>query len=708
MIIGMMPLQAIAEGEPLTGDENVTLVGQWVKDSTTKEDTKKHYELTDKIGYELYNSGLLRGKAKQFLGWSDKAPVDNGVLAKGSKLFSPEDTIADVFGNSIPKDAKIYAVYYEINKPYGDPLPTNPFALLVPGQLATEITDRINANKVMIDESLKAEDILKGTDNYSADGVIIDKYKKTDDDKTINEVVLNSELEMDWVAAMLAYKNIAGSNQILPILSRDYGERFKNNNFSIDDGKAAGYTHVDLNMDFGADEGLVIPDQLFLEFKSYSWRPLYAFGIKEDGTKDVLNGLDDYKALVSNSDPRTKFSVNTKYKTADGKDKNYRKITIRVVLRQWDPNDKNTNRGFTGERIHESKIKKGPEGTVASEILSNMTLRVLGSADGIENKNIVRITDARAKELADREGKESITITGSIKGYMLSSLGTAQVGKFNVPLESDAEINESKANELKLSYVHKKDEPKPEPQPEPKPEPQPEYNPFWPIYFGSTKKAEDVKEKEIHKAYIFGYTDKTVRGNGNLTRAEAAAMVTRLAGLDLSDKSKADYNDLQDGAWYLPNINAALKAGMIDATDNNLRPDDKITRGEFAKMLAAIDKDNDYVSNYSDIKGHKYEKEISKIDGNKRIEGYQDGTFKPDGFLTRAEAASFLNRMFNRVADDMAIEDYVNSIIAFADLSKNDWFYFEIVEATNTHELYRRGGSDKFERAFEKWTNVLN
>ena len=735
MIIGMMPLQALAEAtsstetkvesvEPAVEDKdaleigeevqpeavgevgpNVTLVGQWAKDSTIKEDTPKHYELTDKIGYPLYNSGLLRGKAKQFLGWSDKEPAENGKLADGAKLFSPEDKIADVFGSSIPKDAKIYAVYYEINKPYGAALPDNPLSSLVPGNLATEIKDRINDNKALIDEKVIADDILKGTDKYTVEKTqdelkVIDNYKKTDDNNTINEVVLNSEFEMDWVAAMLAYRNIAGSNQIRPILSRDYEERYKNNDFPTDEGKDAGYTHVDINMDFGEDEGLVVPDELFLEFKSYSWRPLYAFGIEEDGTKDVLNNLDDYKNLVSNSDPITKFSVNTKYKAADDKDKNYRKITIRVILRQWDPNDKNTNRGFTGERISESSIPKGPQGTVASEILSNMTLRVLGSADGIENKNIVRITDARAKELADSEGKENITITGSIKGYMISDLGSFKI----FPLKSDAEIDEKKANELKLSYIHEKEES----QPEPKPEPQPEYNPFWSIYFSSTKKTEDVKEKEIHKTYIFGYTDKNVRGNGNLTRAEAAAMVTRLAGLDLSDKSKANYNDLQDDAWYLPNINAALKADMIDATENNLRPNDKITRGEFAKMLAAIDKDNDYVSSFSDIKGHKYEKEISKIDGNKRIEGYQDGTFKPDGFLTRAEAASFLNRMFNRVADDLAIEDYVNSIMAFADLSKNDWFYFEIVEATNTHELYRRGGSDKFERAFEKWTNVLN
>ena len=698
MLLGVMPWQVFAEEEP-----NVTLVGQWVNDSTTKEDTPKHYKLTDKIGYELYNSGLLRGKAKQFLGWSDKAPVANGVLADGAKLFSPEDTIADVFGSSIPKDAKIYAVYYEINKPYGDPLPKSPFALAVPGQLATEITDRINANKVMIDESLKADDILKGTDNYSADGVIIDECEKTDDDKTINEVVLNSELEMDWVAAMLAYKNIAGSNQILPILSRDYGERFKNNDFPTDNGKAAGYTHVDLNMDFGTDEGLVVPDELFLEFKSYSWRPLYAFGIKEDGTKDVLNGLDDYKALVSNSDPRTKFSVNTKYKTADGKDKNYRKITIRVILRQWDPQNKNTNRGFTGERIPEFSIPKGPQGTVASEILSNMTLRVLGSADGIDNENIVRITDARAKELADSEGKESITITGSIKGYMLSSLGKQRAGKFTFTLESDAEIDESKANELKLSYVHKKDEPTPDPTPDSNTAPKISF------FVLPEEEEKDTRPREDHLAYIFGYVDKTVRPEGTLTRAEAAAMVTRLGKLDLSDTSKADYPDLRDKAWYLGNINAALRAGMLDTDEKgNLRPDQPVTRAEFIKMVAAIDKAGEGKAPFTDIAGHKYEKEINQVYSNKRIAGYSDGTFKPDAFLSRAEAAAFLNRVFNRVADDVAIQGFEGSIKKFTDLDIKSWCYYELVEATNSHELVRRNGKDAMDRTFEDWTRLLN
>lgn len=773
MIIGMMPLQALAEAtsstetkvesvEPAVEENNdvleigdevqpeaigegaITLArkGQWINESKTyqEEELKQYASENDIIGEQVPNGGLLRGLAKQFLAWSDLPPVDNGVLSEGAKLFLPQDTVKSyqdyVKGMKAKKGSEykgdentIYAVYYEIT---GFGTPFDDLQTLSLGSVASKLANNINNNKVMINKSVAAENVLKATDIDKVEETdtelkIIDKYKETDDDKTINEVVLNSEFEMDWAVAMLAYRNMIGSNQLRPILARNDFKRYEKNQFieesgnvkeeditgfSTLDGIDAGYTYVDLKMDFGEDEGLVVPNNLFLEFKSYAWRPLFAYGEKEGGEKEILNifGVDGsskgnkpdaFKELVSNKDPKTKFGVETK---------NYRKITVRVVLRKWGGKDVN----YVDDRIEEADIPVGADGTRASELLSNMTLRVLGSADEIENKNIVRITDAKAKALADGDASEDIDIKGSIQGHVFADAGSFTrtlpfIGTRTFYLKSDVGIDESPAEKvIKLSYVHKKDEPAPEPQPEPKPQPQPEYNPFWPIYFGSTKKAEEVKEKEIHKAYIFGYTDKTVRGNGNLTRAEAAAMVTRLAGLDLSDKSKANYNDLQDGAWYLPNINAALKAGMIDATDNNLRPNDKITRGEFAKMLAAIDKDNDYVSSFSDIKGHKYEKEINKIDGNKRIEGYQDGTFKPDGFLTRAEAASFLNRMFNRVADDVAIEDYVNSIISFKDLDKNDWFYFEIVEATNTHELYRRGGSDKFERAFEKWTNVLN
>ena len=732
------------KGAPLGAEPNVTLVGQWINDSAEKKDTPKHYELTDKIGKPEYNSGLLRSLAKQFLGWSDKAPVANGVLAEGAKLFSPEDTIADVFGSSIPKDAKIYAVYYEINNPYGDPFPQDPSSQLALVGILKNLEERVNNNKVMIDENTSPEAVLKNTDNHSSGDVIVDYYQKKDDVNDINEVVLNSEFEMDWVVAMLAYRNITGSNQLRPILSRNYDKRYKGNQFSDKeielkkpedenkinsfpkaDGEDAGYTYVDLTIDFGSDKGLVIPGNLFLEFKSYSWRPLFVYGIKDDGTKEILNIMkmdgtlkgsnpDAFKDLVNGEKPETKFGVETK---------GYRKITIRVVLREWDNSvPKPYQNPFSGERIPESSIPKGKEGTVASEIVSNMILRVLGSNDDIENKNIVRITDARAKELANGESKENIEIKGYIEGHVFASAGIIPYSILNIPLMSNLSVEKKDSEKnVKLSYIHKKEAPtpQPEPKPEPKPEPEPEkeiefktheYVPTYPVYTQVPKIEEKAKEvgKEVHKAYIFGYEDKSVRANGNLTRAEAASMVTRLAGLDLSNKAKADYKDLQDMAWYLPYINAALKAGMIDADGENLRPNDKITRAEFAKMLAAIDTENDYVSKFQDVKGHKYEKEINKIDGNKRIAGYEDGTFRPDGFLTRAEAASFLNRMFNRVADDAAIKNLEDSIVKFTDLNKGDWFYYEIVEAANSHELLRRDGSDKYDRVYESWLRLID
>ena len=223
------------------------------------------------------------------------------------------------------------------------------------------------------------------------------------------------------------------------------------------------------------------------------------------------------------------------------------------------------------------------------------------------------------------------------------------------------------------------------------------------------EKAEEVLPTlETHKAYIVGYEDDTLRAEGNLTRAEAAAMVTRLAGLDLSDNSMPNFKDMQKNAWYFRYINAAVKANMLDADNGMMRPNDKITRAEFAKMLAAIDKENSSVSKFEDIKGHRYEKEINKIYGNNRIEGYEDGSFRPDAKLTRAESAAFLNRMFNRIADKEAYAGLEERLAKFKDFDSSKWYYDEMVEATNSHELTRRGkASDKYGRVYEKWTRIL-
>lgn len=210
------------------------------------------------------------------------------------------------------------------------------------------------------------------------------------------------------------------------------------------------------------------------------------------------------------------------------------------------------------------------------------------------------------------------------------------------------------------------------------------------FFIGSPKESPKKEEINIHKAYIYGYPTGNLLPEGKITRAEACAIAIRLKGISANNMTKANYQDLEEGAWYLPYINEALKLNLLDATDNKLRPNDPITRAEMARLLAPIDKDNDMKSDFKDIIGHKYEKEINKAYGNGRIIGYPDGTFKPDNDITRAEAVKMFNNIFLRCPDINYIDANENILKKFNDLSKNHWAYYELVEAANTHEYKRK------------------
>ena len=222
------------------------------------------------------------------------------------------------------------------------------------------------------------------------------------------------------------------------------------------------------------------------------------------------------------------------------------------------------------------------------------------------------------------------------------------------------------------------------------------------FFIGSPKESPKKEEINIHKAYIYGYPTGNLLPEGKITRAEACAIAIRLKGISANNMTKANYQDLEEGAWYLPYINEALKLNLLDATDNKLRPNDPITRAEMARLLAPIDKDNDMKSDFKDIVGHKYEKEINKAYGNGRIIGYPDGTFKPDNDITRAEAVKMFNNIFLRCPDINYID--VNEILLkkFNDLSKNHWAYYELVEAANTHEYKRKPQSIE-----EIWMSIV-
>ncbi len=227
------------------------------------------------------------------------------------------------------------------------------------------------------------------------------------------------------------------------------------------------------------------------------------------------------------------------------------------------------------------------------------------------------------------------------------------------------------------------------------------------------KKAEIEKKEEPeeirgedHKAYIFGYPNGTVRPNGNITRAEAAAMLARL--LDIEAYGSADAPSFPDtpSSWYNKAINAVVARGIMQGyPDGRFKPNAPITRAEFTQMISTIDNKPYGEAPFVDVKGHWAERAIGSEYQAKRITGYPDGLFRPDANITRAEAAVILNKIFERNYDAMSLAKCKNALMLkrFIDLDETFWGYNDMVEATNTHEYVRRYKEDVMKRLEEDW-----
>ena len=203
----------------------------------------------------------------------------------------------------------------------------------------------------------------------------------------------------------------------------------------------------------------------------------------------------------------------------------------------------------------------------------------------------------------------------------------------------------------------------------------------------------DTREVGEHKAYMFGYTDGTVRPNGYITRAEAAALVTRLLGLDtFASAAEPAFTDTPS-SWYNKAINAAVARGIMKGyPDKSFRPNAPITRAEFTQMISTIDNKPYGVAPFADVVGHWAERPIGSEYQAGRIKGYPDGTFRPNAFITRAEAVVILNKIFERNYDAMSAINAKNKeyIKRFIDLTPSFWGFNDMVEATNTHLFKRR------------------
>ena len=248
------------------------------------------------------------------------------------------------------------------------------------------------------------------------------------------------------------------------------------------------------------------------------------------------------------------------------------------------------------------------------------------------------------------------------------------------------------------------EEPKPEPQPQPMPTP--EYNPWWPIWFGSTKTEAkpEPKHLERHEEYIAGYPDGTVRPDGKITRAEVSAIFARLTENSAPANYSSKFSDVRAYDWFCDSVMKLSKKDIIKGyPDGTFKPNKSITRAEFAVIASKYIKNPKAADEtFSDVPMNHWAKDaIAKVKAEGWISGYTDGTFKPDAPITRAEAVSIVNRMFDRAADGEFVREHGFEIKKFNDLTDKHWAYYEIMEAVHTHDY------ERIDKRTERWDKIV-
>ena len=207
-----------------------------------------------------------------------------------------------------------------------------------------------------------------------------------------------------------------------------------------------------------------------------------------------------------------------------------------------------------------------------------------------------------------------------------------------------------------------------------------------------------------HYAYIVGYPNGNVEPNGNITRAEVATIFFRLLTEKVRTANSTQSNSLSDvtrGQWFNHAVSTLSSMGIVKGhNDGTFAPNAPITRAEFAAIAARFDdKNTDMSSKFTDIASHWAKNEIGIAANKGWINGYPDGTFRPNQYITRAEAMTLVNRVLNRLPENSS--DLLDSMIKWPDNSDaSQWFYLAVQEATNSHYYKTK------ENKFEKWTEL--
>lgn len=230
------------------------------------------------------------------------------------------------------------------------------------------------------------------------------------------------------------------------------------------------------------------------------------------------------------------------------------------------------------------------------------------------------------------------------------------------------------------------------------------------VYASWKEDETPVLEKGDHFAYIIGYKDGYVRPNRNISRAEVATIFFRLLTDDAREKywsSTNNYSDVKDTDWCNNAISTLSNMGILKGyEDGTFHPNAPVTRAEFAAIAARFsDGAADDYATFSDVPNDYWAtKEIAKAAKLGWIKGYTDGTFRPTNNITRAEVMTLVNRVLERGVDE---EGLMEDAIQWADNKPDDWYYYDVQEATNSHEYARTDKPiDGQDFCYEEWIKL--
>ena len=194
-----------------------------------------------------------------------------------------------------------------------------------------------------------------------------------------------------------------------------------------------------------------------------------------------------------------------------------------------------------------------------------------------------------------------------------------------------------------------------------------------------------VINKEDPIKFLEGYEDGTIKPNGKITREEVATVFNRLLTIEFFEKvrtSEHDFSDVDSEKYSNDSIATLANANVIHGyPDGSFRPGRAITRAEVVKIASQFDRLNEVEGNdFKDSNGHWANHYINSAADKGWIIGYLDDTFRPNEHMTRAEFATLVNRMLER---DIDLEDLPDNPITFPDLNEGSWYYKDMMAAAN-------------------------